>query len=99
MLIDVFAGSDLGSANKLGAFHFARSPQPGEQVEIEAEVFIVGRAWHRPSIYFPGPKFAILVQDEIERDQYSAHPDDFRAEAQQRTRSTSQVNAGLLSLD
>lgn len=99
MLIDVFAGSDLGSANNLGAFHFARSPQPGEQVEIEAAVFIVGRAWHRPSIYFPGPKFAILVQDEIERDQYSGHPDSFRTEPQQRAKSASLVKAGLLGLD
>ena len=67
MLIDVFAGRDTNSAASRGSFHFARSPQPGEQVEIDGTVLIVTRAWHRPDIYYRGAKFAILVGDPVDR--------------------------------
>jgi hypothetical protein len=63
MLIDVFAGRDRNSAEPRGSFHFARSPEPGEHVEIEGTVLIVTRAWHRPDIYYRGAKFVILVDD------------------------------------
>lgn len=65
MLIDVFAGRDPNAAASRGSFHFARSPQPGEQVEIDGTVLIVTRAWHRPDIYYRGAKFAILVADQV----------------------------------
>jgi hypothetical protein len=65
MLIDVFAGRDRRSAEPKGSFHFSRSPTPGEQVEIEGEVLIVTRAWHRPNICYPGAKFAVLVEQEL----------------------------------
>ena len=58
MLIDVWAG-DSSSAAAWGSFHFARSPQAGEEVEIDGTVVVVTRAWHRPSIYYKGAKFAI----------------------------------------
>lgn len=41
MLIDVFAGHDRNSAAPRGSFHFARSPKPGEHVEIDGTVLIV----------------------------------------------------------
>jgi len=63
MLIDVFAGPERNSATPRGSFHFARAPEPGEQVEIEEVVLIVTRAWHRPDIFYPGAKFAVLVSD------------------------------------
>ena len=63
MLIDVFAGRDRNSAAPCGSFHFARSPRPGEHVEIDGSVLIVTRAWHRPDIYYRGAKFVILVED------------------------------------
>jgi hypothetical protein len=64
MLVDVLSGRDRRSARLRGTYHFARSPKPGEQVEIEGELLIVARAWHRPDIYFRGAKFAILVEHE-----------------------------------
>ena len=67
MLIDVFAGHDRNSAAPRGSFHFARSPKPGEHVEIEGTVLVVTRAWHRPDIYYRGAKFAILVCDPVDR--------------------------------
>jgi hypothetical protein len=67
MLIDVFAGHDRNSAAPRGSFHFARSPKPGEHVEIDGTVLIVTRAWHRPDIYYRGAKFAILVGDPVDR--------------------------------
>jgi len=64
MLIDVLAG-DSSSPAAWGSFHFARSPKAGEEVEIDGTVVIVTRAWHRPSIYYKGAKFAILVEDTV----------------------------------
>lgn len=65
MLVEVWAGHDHRSAAACGNYHFARSPQPGEEVEIDGTVVVVTRAWHRPSIYYKGPKFAILVEDRV----------------------------------
>lgn len=64
MLIDVFAGQDRRSAASRGCFHFSRSPEPGEQVELEGELLIVTRTWHRPDCNSTGAKFAILVEEE-----------------------------------
>jgi hypothetical protein len=65
MLIDVLAGRDSGSAAVWGSYHFAQAPQPGEEVEIDGTVVVVSRAWHRPSPYYKGAKFAILVGDPV----------------------------------
>lgn len=56
---------DSSSAAAWGSFHFARSPQAGEEVEIDGTVVVVTRAWHRPSIYYKGAKFAILVEEPV----------------------------------
>lgn len=66
MLIDVFSGRDRRSAEPRGSLHFARSPSPGERVEIDGTAFVVTRAWHRPDIYYPGAKFAILVDEQVD---------------------------------
>jgi hypothetical protein len=71
MLIDVFAGRDRRSATARGSFHFARSPRPGEQIEIDGVLLVVTRAWHRPDVHYPGPKFAILVDDRASRTEES----------------------------
>lgn len=65
MLIDVFAGRDGRSVASWGSYHFARSPRPGEEVEIDGSLVIVTRAWHRPDIYYKGAKFAILVDETV----------------------------------
>lgn len=65
MLIDVFDGRDRAAAKSKGSFHFARSPHPGEHVQIDGTARVVTQAWHQPSIYYLGAKFAILVSDEI----------------------------------
>ncbi|MDE8650656.1 hypothetical protein [Novosphingobium album (ex Liu et al. 2023)] len=65
MLIDVLAGRDSRSAASWGAFHFARSPSPGEEIEIDGTFAVVTKAWHRPDIYYKGAKFVILVDDPV----------------------------------
>lgn len=67
MLVDIFAGRDHCSASPRGSFHFSRSPEPGEKVEIDGEILTVTRAWHRPDVHYAGAKFAILVAAEIDR--------------------------------
>ena len=62
MLVAVFSGSDRRSATSKGSFHFAQSPAPGDQVEVEGELLIVTDAWHTPSIFYRGAKFAILAR-------------------------------------
>lgn len=69
MLIDVFAGRDSRSAASWGSYHFARSPKPGEEVEIDGSLVIVTRAWHRPDVYYKGAKFAILVDEAVSQAQ------------------------------
>ena len=64
MLVDVLAG-DSSSPAAWGSFHFARSPQAGEEIEIDGTVVVVTRGWHRPSIYYQGAKFAILVEERV----------------------------------
>ncbi|AZI36337.1 hypothetical protein NT2_12_01230 [Caenibius tardaugens NBRC 16725] len=64
MLIDVFDSRNHSDTKSIGCFHFARSPVPGEHVEIDGRVRMVTRAWHQPSIYCAGAKYAILISDQ-----------------------------------
>ncbi len=65
MLVDVFDGRDHNNATPTGCFHFARSPTPGEQVEINGKIQIVSRAWHQPGRCYAGAKFAILISEQV----------------------------------
>jgi hypothetical protein len=67
MLVEVFTGANLHSAQPRGTFHFAAPPKAGEQVEIDAEVLTVTRAWHRPTVTYRDAKFAILAHEEVAR--------------------------------
>lgn len=64
MLIDVFDGRDHKNARPTGCFHFARSPTPGEQVEINGKIQVVTGAWHQPGRCYAGAKFAILISEQ-----------------------------------
>lgn len=74
MLVEVLTGQDEGSATPTGSFYFARSPDVGEEIEIEGKRIIVKRAWHRPDVHYAGPKFAILV-DPWDNCETAAHDD------------------------
>jgi hypothetical protein len=63
MLVEVLAGADEASAKPVGNYYFARSPDIGDDITIEGKHIKVKRAWHCPSEYYAGPKFAILVED------------------------------------
>ena len=65
MLVDVFDGRDHKNAKPTGCFHFARSPTPGEQVEINGKIQVVTRAWHQPGSCYAGAKFAILISEQV----------------------------------
>ena len=73
MLVDILMGSDNHTPESVGTFHFARSPEPGEHVELDGKILIVVDAWHKPSIYYIGAKFVVLVEqsdgvsDSLER--------------------------------
>jgi hypothetical protein len=75
MLVEVFTGASLHSARSRGTFHFAAPPKAGEQVEIDAEVLTVTRAWHRPTITYRDAKFAILAHEEVARPKSAVRPD------------------------
>jgi hypothetical protein len=67
MLVAIFSGSDREAPKSKGNHYFGRSPKLGDQVEVEGELFVVTKAWHTPDTHFAGPKFSILLQDEISR--------------------------------
>ena len=74
MLRDVFDGREHKNATPAGCFHFARSPTPGEQVEIDGKIRVVTRAWHQPSNCYAGAKFAILISDQIATPKHGEPP-------------------------
>ncbi|MCW1432459.1 hypothetical protein [Novosphingobium sp. JCM 18896] len=75
MLIEVFSGRDIDSAEAKGAFHFAVAPKPGEQIERGAELLVVRRAWHRPKASYRDAKYAILAEGRVESQPCSMQRD------------------------
>jgi hypothetical protein len=66
MIIAVYHGASRDSASPRGHLHFEKSPNVGEQVEINRTLHVVRGAWHVPSAQYAGPKFAILVSEHVE---------------------------------
>jgi hypothetical protein len=72
MLVAIFSGFDRESAKPKGNHYFARLPELGDQVEVDGEMFVVTKAWHTPDTHFAGPKFSILLQDELSQTELAA---------------------------
>jgi hypothetical protein len=62
VLVDVLTGPDRQSATSAGCLYFSRSPEPGEQVELNGELLTVTHAWHKPDIHYGSAKFVILLE-------------------------------------